>query len=330
MAQTIDLVRESIGFSVLYRTLLDMYLQFDLGFDYKQFEWNPVDFTGFLRPEFRVEFTPLRKAVYGRTKYGEGVYDPEEVSPKRLEQLVWELTQKFTHHKHFKYRHLAKTLEQEFRAVVDMLKGKGVSEDYLEVLKSVILKVEGKILNAGYWGCAIWGVSKWTRKTHKARDPDDLLTELDLETTNVYESYWDYDHWDYATWSEDGPVISEEFTEYLREKIREFFGQTEPVWFGTYLLQRSDEMHHTGGYHQIRLQDVIARVKRICHRHGVPMVHVYAYIGFANELLYMYYGGHRKDKQWRKMVTPDDIVEKYVRLGLDRSVLEEIRKALGL
>jgi len=333
--QILDLLRLQIGFDILFRTLMDIYLQFNLHFDFTQFEWNPVDFTGFTLPEFKLQFETIEKARYGISRYDYSVYDPEQVSPKQLERFAWEATYHLTHHREKRYRVFAKTVMDYLSTLKQVLARKGVADHYVDNIYRVLLKVEGKVLNTAYWGFAVWDGQVWASEdAYDQRISDDYKTERKCETINVYECHWDMDSWDYARWV-DGhmspeTIWQEQIEEFIDEKVAEFHSKVEPAWQGTFLLQRHGRMHIQGGYHQIRLQNINSLVKRICRRHGVPVTQMYAYIAFAHELKYMTYEGFRKYKQWRKVLTADDIVSKYASMGLDKSILEEIRSALGL
>jgi len=323
----LDLIQLQIGWDTLFRSLLDLHLQLNLHFDPSEFEVFKLK----LSQLFPFSLETIEKARYGISRYDYSIYDPEQVSPKNLERYTWELTYKTTHHKERKIRHVGRQLVDYLQIHKDMLAQLGINKDYVQGMHDTIALVEGKILNKAYWGFAVWDGAVWSEEdTYDQRSPEDWSTQLRMETINVYESHWDYSRWDYARWVDDDLEMDESIEEYIDKLIEEKHKWVEPVWEGTFLLQRIDRLHTTGGYYQLKSQNVNDLVKRICYKHGVPVTQIYAYIAFANELLYMKYTGYRKAKQWRQMVTADDIMNKYVKMGLDRQVLDEIRKALGL
>jgi len=335
-----DVKNLMIGLSVLFRSIADIILQFSFHFDFTQFEWNPVDFTLFTTEEFQENYERTGKGYYDISLYDISYYDPPDVNIRNMERIMWELRYKTTDLKELKYRLAGETLRRIMNAYREMLKQKKVADWVIDAIELALSETEGKVLNCAYWGFAVWEGSPWSEEDKiKFRSVNDWLTEIIGETINLYDAHWDIDRWDYCRWMDNQPyperqevetIWTEEAEEYIDSTIEEFMLKTSPVWQGVFLLQRSDRMHMHGGYHQIKMQNVNALVKRICHRHGVPSTQVYSYIAFAHELLYLRYKGYRKYKQWREMTTPDDIIRRYASMGLDKHILGEIRSALGL
>ena len=334
-SQLKDFIDFRIGFESLYRLLMDIYLNFNLHLDYSQFEWNPINFLDFTTGLFQQGFEKIEKAKYGVSKYGEAIVDPEAVSPKNLERLAWELTYKATDRVTTSYKHRAKTLMDYLDTLREILVGRGLAQHYFENIGRVIAKVEGKVLNQSYWGFGIWDGTVWGEEDkYTMRLADDWLSLVDVETINAYECNWDMDSWDYARWVDeegDGETIwTEEVEEFLDSKIKEFQDRTEPTWQGVFFLQKLDQLHMGGGYHQIRLSGLIRRAKAILYRRGVDAIRVAMYIAFLNELAYLYHESSRKYKQYRAMLTKDDVIRKYERMGLDREILEELANLIHL
>ena len=87
-------------------------------------------------------------------------------------------------------------------------------------------------------------------------------------------------------------------------------------------------MHVQGGHHQIRLQNLKNHIKRMLNEKGVIAQFRMAYLSFAQELYYLKYEPHRKYKQWKKILTDDELVNKYVRMGCDKNILNEIKEVV--
>jgi len=91
------------GGALLYRLLLDWYVNFYLHFDWSQFEWHPKEFTQLVTPEFPdyyiKDWKVYEKARYGISLYDASYYDPLSPSPiptKDLERIAWQLRYAFT------------------------------------------------------------------------------------------------------------------------------------------------------------------------------------------------------------------------------------------
>ena len=95
-----------------------------------------------------------------------------------------------------------------------------------------------------------------------------------------------------------------------------------------FMLQRVDQYHYAGGHHQILMQSYIKMVKRICNKMGVIGVLRATYTSYAHEIYYQMYEGHRLWKQWKRVVSVEDITNKYVQMGCDIAVLNKIKDAV--
>jgi hypothetical protein len=102
----------------------------------------------------------------------------------------------------------------------------------------------------------------------------------------------------------------------------------EMLYQRLFMLQRVDQYHYAGGSHQIKMQTVTNRVKKICDKQGVIGVHRRAYISFAQEIYYLTYDSHRLWKTWKRHVTIEDVTNKYVNIGCDTTVLNIVRRAI--
>lgn len=114
----------------------------------------------------------------------------------------------------------------------------------------------------------------------------------------------------------------------VRPEVKEITKNITPpahtLYQRTFFLQKRRNFEWEGGKHQARLQHIIERVKQILNKYGVQGSFRLNYIAFAKEYVYMNYKPHRRHKQWKVLLTEDDLVEKYKRMGCDETVLREI------
>jgi len=114
----------------------------------------------------------------------------------------------------------------------------------------------------------------------------------------------------------------------VRPEIREITKHIPPpkhtLYQRVFFLQKREKMKWEGGKHQARLQNIIEHVKPILNKYGVHGNFRLGYIAFAKEYVYMHYKPHRKHKQWKRILTEDDLILKYKRMGCDEQILREI------
>lgn len=91
-----------------------------------------------------------------------------------------------------------------------------------------------------------------------------------------------------------------------------------------FLLQRVDRLHWKGGEHQLHLQMIINKVKKVLDREGIISQMRMGYISFAEELAYLYHGEDTRWKEWKKCLTKEDLIDKYVAYGLRKDILNRI------
>jgi hypothetical protein len=102
----------------------------------------------------------------------------------------------------------------------------------------------------------------------------------------------------------------------------------ETLYQRTFMLQRVDQYHYEGGHHQIILQTVLKKVRTICNKQGVIGTFRSAYTSYAQEIYYQKYEGHRLWKTWKRLVSVEDITNKYIQMGCDTTVLNKIKDAV--
>ncbi len=341
MAYRLPVINLNITYAVLFRLLLDLYLHLNLHFDFSMFEWHPIDFT----TEFTIELPKVEKAKYGESKYDFSIYDPENVNSLSLERMVWDLRKKSTSKDHPSYRQTGEALKKHFEIIKDALVKKEVREEYIDAMIEHLMLVEGLLVGGAFVGFSIVGFSKVMPKPSSltsvtVRDPQDLKTERKIHTDFAYGSYVGYARVGYARVGrrpgDERFRFKRELQDYALKAIEEFRKREGPVGppgleilhRRLFMLQRTDRYHYYGGYHQIKLQRINNAVKQVLDRYGVVAQMRMTYISFAKELAYLYHDSHRRYKRWKKILTEDDLIEKYKRMGLDEDILREIVKVV--
>jgi len=105
---------------------------------------------------------------------------------------------------------------------------------------------------------------------------------------------------------------------YVAERLKTLYQRT-------FMLQRVDQYHFKGGAEQLKQQYNIKKIRPILDRYGVISAFRSAYTSFAHEIYYLHYDSHKLYKLWRRLITEEDIIQKYVRIGCQEEVLREIK-----
>jgi len=360
----------SIGFNVLFRYLLDLHLNLNYHiempeFDISKFEFTPPEIPE-LEPIYRPPETPepykeptkafepvieeVAKAKYDLSKYGETIYDPEQVTGGNLERFIWTMRYKTTDKDFPYYKSTSKALIGYLAPNKDIIKGKGVKQEYVDGIVDLIALVEGKIANAGYWDFAIFDVSKFMEteseiSTFKLREPDgigkDWKTEVEYETERPFECHWDFARFDYARFDVAKIEIRPELPNFLDAIIKDFQARSgmvkveekgvkyDVLYQRAFMLPRAERYHWRGGGHQLRTQSIINEVKALLDRRGIFGNQRLGYLSFAQQLAYLNYQPHKYWKRWRNLLTPEDLVYKFKKLGMNETILGEIRGIVG-
>jgi len=352
----------SIGFNLSFNFLLDFYLAVDLHFPFEEFDFE--------MPNFVMDWQPIPKAYYGKTKYNQGVYDPPQILWKDLARFIWNIRYQTTEKSVPYYKRVSQALKHYLETHKEILSKKGVSSGYIDAMLETLMKVEGKILHNSYVGFTVVGVAKvmqpiqrrrYKMALGKMRYTDDFKTERTVYTKFPYETQVNYARVNYARVIPREKVYKEKhlkpLSQNLAERIREFKMRASktPITKGldvevrpeireitkhipppkhtlyqrVFFLQKRDKMKWEGGKHQARLQNIIEHVKPVLNKYGVHGNFRLGYIAFAKEYVYMHYKPHRKHKQWKRLLTEDDLILKYKRMGCDEQILREIISAVN-
>jgi hypothetical protein len=353
----IDWIAVSIDYNCLFRFLMDMFLTLDLHFDFSQFDFWNFDFsTGF-------DWTMLQvpKGVYGVTDYDNAYYDPPGISSKELENLVWDW-RKHTSEPDVPYLKKQDVALKSFIALTkDKLKAIGVSDDYVETMEEKLAIIEGKVFNASYVGFSFVGLSKVMPPElpftyFDSRISQDWKTVVQLYSAAIYESHVGFCRVGYCRVSSrylrPNPTMSDRFIQQVQE-FKQRSGlipvtfpypsyppfpygygpaypsaypaiETKVLYPRIFMESRVDQYHQQGGSHQIKLQLIINRCKQVLNDEGVIGCLRMTYTSYAQESAYLTYFGHTKSKQWKTILTQDDLKTKYVYLGCDPAVLDKV------
>ena len=331
-------ILSSISFNVLFNFILNLYLSLNLYFEPSQFDFNMPDFFD----SFNITIEKVGKAKYGISKYGQSVYDPPLLTYKDLARALWSLRYQTTCENALAYKHIGKTVSNWIETVKKQLLEKGLSESYFDGMVGLLSLVEGKILTTAYFDFAAFDVNVFSYEVDGknviiARNTENWKTGNILETIGVYECHFDHSEFDYARFIEnygrEGIKVKKEACDNLLEKIKDFHARSgqfkeygvKGLFQRVFFLERKDRLKWQGGKHQVYLQRVINEVKRICNKYGIIAQVRGAYIAFAQELFYRGYVPHRRYKRWKQVLTDNDIVNKYINMGCDKQVLNEIK-----
>lgn len=341
----LDEILKNISFNVIFNYLLNIYLNFNLHFDLTELDFQMPDFCKFFKESKTklsfCEIEKIEKGRYGISKYNKCIYDPEQVTSKPLQRLLWDLRYKTTEKDDLAYKHTSEALKQWIQQLKDYLTQRDVRDFYQDGMFETLALVEGKMLTTSYWDFAAFDVSVFSEEnSFKARTTEDWKTESDLETVGIYECHFDWSRFDYARWGdvyEGGTIeVSEEIADELNQRITEFHQRSgfveqygeKTIYQRIFFYQKEEKMHWEGGHHQIRLQNLKNHIKRMLNEKGVIAQFRMAYLSFAQELFYMYYQPHRKYKRWKTILTDDELINKYVRMGCEKPILEEIKEVV--
>ena len=329
----------SIGYNVLLRILMDLFLNLCVHLPGLEFEWWPVEFT----EQFTPPFPKIEKAYYGRTKYNQSYYDPEQVTGENMERQAWETRYRIDDKSFPFFKQTSLALIRHLETYKDLLERLGIKREYLEAMEELLSLVEGKLLFGAYVGFTMVGlgrvmVRKGSGSVIPVRDTRDWKTVKLLESFYVFENHVGHARVGYARVMSLKARIKRDLIYKIIEEITEFrkrsgivsVADTQVLYQRVFFLQRTERMKERGGFHQIKMGNIANAVRKILDRHGIIGALRGLYHSFARELVYFKYKGHKRWKWWKEMLSADDIMEKYLRMDLDPDILNEIRRVVGV
>jgi len=333
-----------------FNFLIDLLIDFDISIT----DWYSQNFE-----EFIPEYETLQKGRYGISRYGYAYFDPPTITPLDTLKFAKELRKKFLNKIGYEYRFSKDTMKGLVNAYLSMLENEGVSKAFTEFIKSKLLIAESKLRYNSYVDLAIVGFSTVLPATQGStgvgisviRDRETFEPECFLENNGILDTVVGYAHVGYshlsipreAMYIEYGseenkpaipPTLRDEYLETM-DMGRNMLGVVDIVYQGKQLphlparrrlLMKGKEIALKGGVHQAIMQSYIQKVKQILDREGIVGTQRLNYISFANEVLYLRYEGNRKNKTWKRNISIDSLVEKYITLGAKEDILWKVVK----
>jgi len=341
----LDEIMKNISFNVIFNYLLNIELSFNLHFNIPELDFEMPNFGDiFIDLETGLTFNQIEtieKAKYGKSKYGMAIYDPEQVSSQPLHRMIWDLRYKTTDKDGATVKLTGEAIKEWINQLKEYLTQREVEDYYQDAMMEILALVEGKMSSVSYWDFAAFDVSVFSEKdTFKSRFADDWRSEKELETVGVYDVQFDFCRFDYARFSdtyEHGTIaVLQSLADELAKRIEDFqkrsgfveqYGQ-KTIYQRVFFHQETDDMHWKGGHHQITLQNLKNHIKQMLNQEGVIAQFRMAYLSFAQELYYLTYTPHRKYKQWKKLLTSEELINKYKRMGCDANLLKKIKEVV--
>jgi len=347
----------SIGYNLLFNFLLDFYLSLNLHFPSEEFDFEMPDFViSFPKIEkARYGISRYNKSIYdppditakdlARFLWNVRYHTTEKSTP------VWKgkglaLKNKIEVLKEIlKNKNIADYYIDEMINSLITAEGKVLNASYVGFAIVGVSRVMSKVRNkTGVMG------------GYKFRDTEDFKTEKDWATMFPYETQVGMARVNYARVMPKPEKFKEthlkRLSKDLVERVREFKKRSAktPITKGldvevrpevreitklitppkhmlyqrVFFYQKREKMKWEGGKHQARLQNIIEHVKPILDKYGVHGNFRLSYITFAKEYVYMHYKPHRRHKQWKRILTEDDLILKYKRMGCNEQILREI------
>lgn len=345
-----------------FNFLIDLILNFDISIN----DELTSSFSGYfenLGMEFEVnldfEFEQITKGYFGKSKYGYAYFDPPNITPEDILKYLKEFRKKLLNNTGYEYRFTKDAMKKVISAYSSILSNEAISENFIEFIISKLLIVESKLRYNSYVDLAIVGFSTVLPATQGStgvgiavvRDRETLEPSRFIESNGLIDTVVGYAHVGYSRVSISRDVLYSEYgaeenrpaiPPALRDKYletmdmgRNMLGVVDVVYQGKplphlparrRLLMKGKEIALKGGVHQAIMQSYIQKVKQILDREGIVGVERLNYISFANEVLYLRYEGNRKNKTWKRNISIDSLVEKYITLGAKEDILWKVVK----
>jgi len=339
----------NIGWNVVFNFLLNLHLDLNLHFDTTILDFEIPQFTDFfINTETGEPFSKIikvKKARYGIDKYNESIYDPEQVTSYSLQRCLWDLRYKTTEKDALAWKQSSKTLIKWIEQLKQQLLAKDIADYYIDGMIDMLRVVEGKLLNVSYVGFAVVDACKVSPPASstnyfKIRDIIDWKKELVFETLGVWDTHVSIARVGYSRvcdkYAGGSISVKKELIDDLVNRIDDFRKRSgfveqyeeKTIYQRIFFYQKKDKMHVSGGEHQLRLQRIKNTIKQLLNNNGIIAQFRAGYLAFAQELYYLMYEPHRKYKQWKKLLTSDELINKYVMMGFDKSLLLHIKEVV--
>jgi len=320
-ASVLEYIHTNIGANILFRFILDMYLALSAHLDPSKFEFHPIEFI---------------KAFVE-------VYEPRPFLPPKgkipnedIERMIWFLRWRMTTKEAVYYNMDKGSAKYWAEYIKNILIKYGADPIYAQLLLELYSICEGKLTVSAIVGLAVVGVTKVAPPTFKVRIPPDYTKTIECENAYIYESHVGIARVGYSRVIELPGSLEEFVAEHISSRIAEHIkrqsviaSSPEYVFYPrVFFYQRLRKMHYTGGGKQLELQRIRNLIKPILDRNGVIAQFRVAYLNFAYELKYKDHMGHEHTKYFKRNLTKEDLINKYVNMGLSRPILNQIAQVV--
>jgi len=314
----LGLIYHNVAANILARFLLDMYLCLSAHLDSTKFHFHRLKFWEFFEPPWPPP--PFKPPV------------PDYMHPY-IELLLWAIRYKHSTRETIFYKQLSRALKIHYEQLRSILAYYKAPDFYINVLFDMLGVVLGRTDVTTFVGFAIVGLSRVAPGVQDALLPEYDFKPIELKVRSIYDTHVGVARVGYCRVSiGSSPEVRRELAEHLIHEVdmgRKRVGMVpispqETMYPRAFYLPRVPRIKSVGGAHQVNLQSIVNRVKQYLDRKGIVAQFRSFYIMFAKEIAYLPYRGHKRWKAYRDIIRKEDIVDKYVRMGLDRAILEEI------
>lgn len=337
-----------------FNFLINLNLNFDLVLDP-----DVVNQIAQLYLDYGFEFEKVEKGYYGISRFGRAYFDPPDITPNDLISIAKEIRKKFLNDIGYEYRFSNETMNKIIESLSTILDKHNISPIFVRYMINKILIAESRLRYNSFVNFAVVDYSIVLTPTGGStgiaimglRSPDTFKEELFSECNTPFDtvvemaivniSHVNLDrellYTEYGA-EKNELMLPESLVNELSENIdkgRLYLGAVD-ILVGnqkiSYLparhrqLYNKDKIALRGGIHQAKMQNVINKVKAILDEEGIAGVERLNYISFANELLYLNHKGVRKAKQWKRSISADELIEKYISLGAKEDTLWRVIK----
>jgi len=304
--------------NIFARFILDMYLCLNAHLDATKFAFHKLRFWEFFEPPFPPP--PFPPPIPNYMHY-------------YTELLLWSLKYKYVGKETLYWRSLGRALKTFYDTIRSILAYHKVPDFYVDILFDCLGVTLGRTDVSTFVGFAVVGLSVVAPGKQYAVLPGYNYEPIEIQVNALYDIHVGIARVGYCRVGlGSSPQIAPELVEhYVQEAdaARKRVGlvpiSSQEIMFPrVFYLPRAPRIKHIGGTHQVNLQTIINRVKQYLDRKGIVAQFRSAYIMFAEEIAYFPYRGHKRWKAYRDIIRKEDIIDKYVRMGLDKAILEEI------
>lgn len=337
-----------------FNFLINLNLNFDLALDL-----DIVNQIAQFYSDYGFEFEKAEKGYYGISRFGRAYFDPPDITPHDLISIAKEIRKKFLDDIGYEYRFSNETMNKIIESFSTILDKHNISPIFIRYMINKILIAESRLRYNSFVNFAVVGYSIVLTSTggstgmaimglrsadtfeeeilSECNTPFDTIVEMAIVNISHVNLDRELFYVEYGV-EENKSTLPESLVNELSENIdkgRLHLGAVD-VNIGnqkiSYLparhrhLLNKDKIALRGGIHQAKMQNVINKVKTLLDEEGIAGVERLNYISFANELLYLNHKGVRKAKQWKRNISADELIEKYISLGANENTLWRVIK----